>query len=82
MADHHGPTGPITDKMIVGDIIHTCPEAEVIIKKHLGSAALFMPGSKAESIEFLAAMNDYHVNTILDEINEICYVAPEKVGHF
>ncbi|MBE9528875.1 MAG: hypothetical protein IME99_06520 [Proteobacteria bacterium] len=82
MAEHHGPTGPITDKMIVGDIIHTCPQAEVIIKKHLGRAALFMPGSRAESIEFLAAMNDYHVHLILDELNEICYVAPEKIGHF
>ncbi len=82
MAAHHGPTGPITEKMIVSDIIHTCPQAEVIITKHLGRAALFMPGSKCESLEFLAAMNDYHVNLILDELNEICLVAPAKVGHF
>ncbi len=88
MADDHShkrrlsDEGVITGKMIVRDIIKACPQAEVVIKKHLGAAALAVPGSRVESLEFLVAMNDYHESIILAEINEVCKVAPTKVGHF
>ncbi|MFQ5479763.1 MAG: hypothetical protein ACE5DW_00605 [Thermodesulfobacteriota bacterium] len=78
----HSDEGVINGKMIVRDIINTCPQAEVIIKKHLGAAALIVPGARVESLEFLLAMNDYHESTILAELNEVCKVAPTKVGHF
>ncbi len=74
--------GVITEKMIVKDIIDACPAAEMVIKKHLGAAALMIPGSKVESLEFLAAMNDYHVTKILLELNEVCRSGPKKEGHF
>ncbi len=88
MADDHShgrrssDAGVITGKMIVRDIINACPQAEVIIKKHLGAAALIVPGSRVESLEYLVAMNDYHESTVLAELNEVCKIAPAKVGHF
>ncbi|MFQ5427764.1 MAG: hypothetical protein ACE5EZ_02175 [Thermodesulfobacteriota bacterium] len=88
MSDDHGhgrrrsDEGVINAKMIVRDIINACPQAEVVLKKHLGAAALAVPGARVESLEFLAAMNDYHESVLLAEINEVCKVAPTKVGHF
>lgn len=82
MAGDHDVKGAITEKMIVKDIIHACPQADKIIRKHLGSAALAMPGSLTESLEFLAAMNDYHTHVILKELNEVCQIPPSKTGHF
>lgn len=80
--DSHGPAGVITEKMIVGDIIKACPQARQVLVKHLGEWALKVPGSWTESLDFLAAMNDYHVGLILDELNEVCKIAPQKEGHF
>jgi hypothetical protein len=79
---HDDEKGVITEKMIIKDIIHACPQAETVIKKHLGAAALSVPGSWTESLEFLAAMNDYHTAIILKELNQVCKVTPSKTGHF
>ncbi len=72
----------ITDKVIVGDLLKICPDAEEIFKKHLGSLCLTIPGAKTESIEFLAAMHDYHAYILLEDINSVCKVLPPKIGHF
>ena len=72
----------ITGKIIVKDLLNACPQAEEVIKRHLGRAALSIPGSKTESIEFLAAMYDYHEEDLLQELNQVCRTAPSKVGHF
>jgi len=78
----HDEIGAITEKMVIRDIINACPQAEAILRKHLGAAALCIPGAWTESLEFLAAMNDYHTHIILKELNQVCKVSPSKTGHF
>lgn len=68
--------------MIVQDLLQVCPQAEAIFKKHLGERVFCIPAMKTEAIEFVAAMNDYHEYILVAELNEICKIAPEKVGHF
>jgi len=86
MAGHghtnHEEEGAITGKVVVNDLLQVCPQAEAILIKHLGKAAIAVPGSRTETIEFLCAMNDYHLYIILPELNEVCKVPPSKVGHF
>lgn len=82
MAENHDPKGIITEKVVISDLLNACPQAEEVLRKHLGSGALCMPGAKTETIEFLAAMNDAHVYPILDELNQVCKVKPSKFGHF
>ncbi len=72
----------INEKVVINDLLHACPQAEEILIKYLGRHAMCMPGSKTETIEFLAAMNDTHVHPILEELNQVCKVAPSKFGHF
>ncbi|NOS35632.1 MAG: hypothetical protein GQ522_03235 [Deltaproteobacteria bacterium] len=79
---HHEVEGPITEKVIVLDLLKAFPDAEGIIQKHLGQRCFSIPGSKTESIEFLAAMHHYHVHLLLADLNKICTHAPSKVGHF
>ncbi|HHL40412.1 MAG TPA: hypothetical protein ENJ37_07890 [Deltaproteobacteria bacterium] len=74
--------GPITEKVVIKDLVEVCPEAVDIIKKHLGENCLSFPGSQTETIEFLAAMNDSHPYALLDELNETCKTPPKKTGHF
>lgn len=85
MAAHGGKKheeGAVTGKMIVEDLLLACPQAEVVITKHLGPLALSVPGSRTEAIEFLCAMNDYHEEILLAELNEVCKKPPHKAGHF
>ncbi|MFQ5465453.1 MAG: hypothetical protein ACE5EI_05955 [Thermodesulfobacteriota bacterium] len=86
MAGHHGDedtaTLVITEKVVIEDLLQACPQAEAVLRKYLGSRALCVPGSKTETIEFLAAMHDTHVHPIIDELNEVCKVKPLKLGHF
>lgn len=79
---HHHETGVVTGKMIVQDLLNVCPQAEAVFKKHLGEKVFCVPAMKTEAIEFVAAMNDYHEYILVAELNEICKIAPEKVGHF
>lgn len=79
---HHHEEGLITGKMIIQDVLQVCPQAEAVFKKHLGENALSIPGAKTEAIEFLAAMNDYHEDILLAELNQVCKIAPPKAGHF
>lgn len=79
---HHHAEGLITGKMIIQDVLAVCPQAEAIFIKHLGPRALSVPGAKTEAIEFLAAMNDYHEHILLEELNQVCKIAPGKAGHF
>ena len=79
---HHDIEGPITEKVIILDLLNAFPDAEGIIKKHLGSRCFSIPGSKTESLEFLAAMHDYHVALILADLNKLCTNPPAKTGHF
>lgn len=72
----------ITEKVVIKDLLHACPQAEEVIKKYLGKSALSIPGAKTETIEFLAAMHDSHVHPIVEELNQVCKVKPPKVGHF
>ena len=65
---HNSAEGIITGKMIV--------------RKHLGEYCLALPGAQTESIEFLAAMNDYHEELLLEALNSVCKKAPAKTGHF
>jgi len=67
--------GKIKAKMIVGDIIDLCPEAEEVFKKHFGPNSLLFPGAKTESVEFLAAMNDCHEALVLKDLNDVCEYA-------
>ncbi len=82
MAEKKKIEGPITGKVIIEDLLEVCPEAEEVIKKHLGELALTIPGARTESIEFLAAMHDYHEEPLLEDLNKVCKKAPPKVGHF
>ena len=43
---HHEIEGPITEKVIVLDLLKAFPDAEGIIQKHLGAALLFHPRFK------------------------------------
>ncbi|MBI1913064.1 MAG: hypothetical protein HYS21_13845 [Deltaproteobacteria bacterium] len=79
---HHHEEGVITGKMIVEDVLHVCPQAEAVFKKHLGENVFKVPGLKTEAIEFLAAMHDYHEYILLEELNQVCKKAPHKTGHF
>lgn len=79
---HHHVEGVITGKVIVSDLLHACPQAEAVLIKHLGKAAISVPGARTEAIEFLCAMNDYHEDILVAELNEVCKKAPSKVGHF
>jgi hypothetical protein len=72
MAVHNKIDGKIKGKMIVGDIIDLCPEAEAVFKKHFGPNSLLFPGAKTESVEFLAAMNDCHEAPVLKDLNDLC----------
>jgi hypothetical protein len=72
----------ITDKVVISDLLQACPQAEEILIKYLGRRALCMPGSKTETLEFLSAMNDIHIHALLEELNEVCKIAPTKTGHF
>ena len=81
-AHHHEVKGVINGKMIVSDVLHVCPQAREVFLKHLGTLCLSMPGSTTETIEFLAAMNDYHESILVAELNEVCKKAPSKAGHF
>jgi hypothetical protein len=72
MAVHKNIEGRIKAKMIVGDIINLCPEAEEVFKKHFGPNSLLFPGAKTESVEFLAAMNDCHQALVLKDLNDVC----------
>lgn len=74
--------GIINGKMIVGDVIKANPAAEGVLKKHLGELCLSLPGARTESIEFLAAMNDYHEEPLLEDLNRVCKKTPPKTGHF
>lgn len=86
MAGNHGHDDHkdwvVTEKVVISDLLNTCPQAEEIIRKHLGPRALCIPGAKTETIEFLSAMHDYHCHYILEEINQVCKTAPSKFGHF
>lgn len=79
---HHKIEGIINGKMIVREVIEVNPKAEDVFKKHLGKSCLSLPGSKTESIEFLAAMNDYHEEPLVTDLNKVCKKAPPKTGHF
>jgi len=79
---HHDIEGPITEKVIILDLLKAFPDAEGVIKKHLGPRCFSIPGSKTESLEFLAAMHDYHVALILADLNKLCTNPPAKTGHF
>lgn len=79
---HHGHDWIINGKMIISDVLEVCPEAEQVFVKHLGPLALTIPGARAEAIEFLTAMHDYHEDILLTELNEVCKKAPSKAGHF
>ena len=79
---HHEDEGVITGKVVVSDLLQACPQAEAVLIKHLGKAAIAVPGARTESIEFLCAMNDYHEYILVAELNEVCKVPPLKVGHF
>ncbi len=85
MAVKHGEKKDqkVTGKMIVGDLLKVCPEAREVFKKHLGPYCLSVPGSTLESIEFLAAMYDYHEEPLLEDLNRVCKdIPPLKEGHF
>lgn len=79
---HHEEEGVINGKMIVGDVLHVCPQAEAVFKKHLGEGVFRIPGIKTEAIEFVAAMHDYHEYKLVAELNQVCKKAPHKAGHF
>lgn len=79
---HHEEEGVITGKVIVSDLLKACPQAEAVLIKHLGRAAIAVPGARTEAIEFLCAMNDYHEYILVAELNEVCKMSPSKVGHF
>jgi len=79
---HNSAEGIITGKMIVGEVIEANPKAADVFKKHLGRYCLSLPGARTESIEFLAAMNDYHEEPLLEALNNVCKKAPAKIGHF
>ena len=79
---HKKIDGPVNGKVIIKDLLEVCPEAEEVFKKHLGPLCLSIPGSRTESIEFLAAMYDYHEEPLLEDLNKVCKSPPPKVGHF
>ncbi|MBI5328816.1 MAG: hypothetical protein HZB80_11105 [Deltaproteobacteria bacterium] len=79
---HNKIEGIINGKMIVGDVIKANSSAESIFKKHLGELCLSLPGSRTETIEFLAAMNDYHEEPLVEDLNRVCEKTPPKTGHF
>lgn len=79
---HNSAEGIITGKMIVREVIEANPKALDVFRKHLGEYCLALPGAQTESIEFLAAMNDYHEEPLLEALNTVCKKAPAKVGHF
>ncbi|HBO84060.1 MAG: hypothetical protein A2073_01745 [Deltaproteobacteria bacterium GWC2_42_11] len=81
---HHKVEGEgiINGKMIVGEVVEANQKAEDVFKKHLGEYCLSIPGSRTESIEFLAAMHDCHEEPLLEELNRVCKKAPPKMGHF
>lgn len=81
-ADHNRVEGPITEKVIISDLLEVCPEAEGIIGDLLGESALFIPGARTESLEFICAMHDFHYVKLLDALNKVCKVHPGKIGHF
>ena len=84
MASEKKIEGPIQGKMIVGDVIELCPEAEEVFKRHLGPYCLTVPGSMTESIEFLVAMHDYHESPLVEDLNKVYKDTPipSKIGHF
>ena len=79
---HNSAEGIITGKMIVGEVIEANPKAADVFKKPLGEYCLALAGGQTESIEFLAAMNDYHEEPLLEALNSVCKKAPAKIGHF
>lgn len=81
-AHHHEEERLITGKMIIGDVLQVCPQAEEVFKKHLGAGSLAIPGARTEAIEFLCAMNDCHEEPLIKELNQVCMKAPFKTGHF
>jgi hybrid cluster-associated redox disulfide protein len=60
---------PITQDIVIGELLASYPEALGVIQKHFGSGCFTCPGMKMESIGFGAMMHGLDPVLIVSEIN-------------
>jgi hybrid cluster-associated redox disulfide protein len=60
----------IDKEMNIGDVLDKYPEAQEVFRRHFGEGCFTCPGSRMETISFVALMHNKDANALVEELNE------------